>query len=101
MKLLPNMIAIILVPILLFVVLYIGPNAIVSCEWRKEQSAIENGMSTAIRVDFLEDYVVQVQPLYAEYLVNRRFIEIGGETKILFTYANSLSLLVSYALTTG
>lgn len=50
MKLLPNMIAIILVPILLFVVLYIGPNAIVSCEWRKEQSAIENGMSTAIRV---------------------------------------------------
>uniref|UniRef100_A0A0M3IUB2 ABC transmembrane type-1 domain-containing protein n=1 Tax=Ascaris lumbricoides TaxID=6252 RepID=A0A0M3IUB2_ASCLU len=51
--------------------------------------------------DFLEDYVVQVQPLYAEYLVNRRFIEIGGETKILFTYANSLALLVSYALTTG
>uniref|UniRef100_A0A0M3IK99 G_PROTEIN_RECEP_F1_2 domain-containing protein n=1 Tax=Ascaris lumbricoides TaxID=6252 RepID=A0A0M3IK99_ASCLU len=50
MQLLPNMIAIILVPILVFVVLYIGPNAIVSCEWRKEQSAIENGMSTAIRV---------------------------------------------------
>lgn len=51
MQFLPNIIAVILVPTLLLAVLYFGPNAIVECEWRIEQAAIENGMSAAIRVN--------------------------------------------------
>ncbi|VDM38954.1 unnamed protein product [Toxocara canis] len=127
MKLLPNVIILIIVPGVLAIVLLVGPTAIVGCEWRKEQIAIENGMSTAIRLKalreeyigravrafnystytyrevkhFLKDYMAHVQPLYAEYLTIGRVVEIGDTTDAVFTFPNALALLVSYAITTG